>query len=250
MTAVSRSSGADYRVSMIWTDSSVRDYFTPIDALDRPDTRLSLLFMDASDIYHTSSVEDPWFSATTPITGLSVTSDSDNSTHEYFVAEKPTGVLGCLTQAFICNPELPQDKNCKPLYPASNINQLPEIWANTQDRMAVEGALGAMLSVMSTTPEAFYLMTGIPSLLAGFSLLGPLQLAKLPITQWQEEVEYNFQNVLASMQASMIEVATGKAPWGRMEGLPCLQQDGCRRICGNQVSSSDHWLKSEHIQLT
>lgn len=35
---------------MIWTDSSTSDYFTPMKALDRPDARLSLLFIDASDV--------------------------------------------------------------------------------------------------------------------------------------------------------------------------------------------------------
>lgn len=111
--------------------------------------------------------------------------------YEYFVANKPIGVLVCLTQAFICNLELPQDKNCKPLYPAGNMNQLSESWANMRDRMAVESAPGAVLSMMAITPEGFYIVTGIPSLLAGFSLLGPLQLTILPTTQWQEEVEYN-----------------------------------------------------------
>lgn len=183
--------------------------------------------MDASFVIHNHSTEDPWFAVTTP--------QKDNTGVQYFTSSAPTGVLGCLTQVSICKPALPPDTSCAPLYPSPNLST---IFSHPQDLIAIQGALGAMLSVMSTSPDNFYFMAGIPSLLAGFSLFGPLQLTKLPPTQWQDEVEYNFQNVLASMQASMVEVATGKAPWERMEGGRCRKEDGCRKICGYQKIKS------------
>ena len=223
--------------SMVWTQSADRYLFTPIPALDLPNVRVSLLFMDASEISHTTTTEDPWFNATTPITGESLI--SNQMSQRYFVANEPTGVLGCVTQGYICNPTLPKGQDCRPIYSESyDNNHIAELWNDQKDIETVEGAMGAILGVLTTSPEAFYATAGVPSLLAGFSLMGPMQPVGLPANQWQKEAEYNFQNVLASMQAANIEVLTGKAPWTLMGGRPCPPQEGCRRICGHQVRDS------------
>jgi hypothetical protein len=161
----------------------------------------------------------------------------NESTDQVFTAAEP-GVVGCATQIFYCNPELPDDKKCINMYSgAADTKQLSDIWPNTQDRMALGGVVGAMMSLLSVTPEDFYATAGVASLLAGFTVLGPYQTAKLPPNQWQKESEYNFQAVLASIQASTVEVLRGRTPWlNQHTGNLCLHTDGCRKICGYQVS--------------
>lgn len=94
---------------MIWTDPYDRDFFYPITSLDRSDARLSLLFLDGSEIYHNGIVEDPWFLAKTPILALLY---DDNDTETLYISHEPGGVLTCAKRALYCNPELPKGMIC------------------------------------------------------------------------------------------------------------------------------------------
>lgn len=59
------------------------------------------------------------------------------------------------------------------MYARDLTNRTREIWPDEADRMAVNGAVGAMLGgfSLSLTPEDMYETPGVPSMLAGFSFL-------------------------------------------------------------------------------
>lgn len=85
---------------------------------------------------------------------------------------------------------------------------------------------------------AFHMGKSVPSLLARQTLwpvspLSPFQAIQtepLPSNQWQKEMEYTNQAVLAAMQHSVVDYARGF--W---QDAGACDKEPCRRICHSQV---------------
>lgn len=90
----------------------------------------------------------------------------------------------------------------------------------------------SIMSMLAASPLTWYLLRGVPSLLARNTILGNLQMALLPDDQWQLEQEYVFQANFAAVQTRLVDFARGF--W---LGSSELCHDGieCDRICSSQV---------------
>ncbi|PVH97708.1 hypothetical protein DM02DRAFT_673935 [Periconia macrospinosa] len=224
-----------YKIRAAFTYPGDRTTFTPIQALDQSDGRLSILFMDAPETYHLNKVEDPWIYATKEL-NFTPSAPNPEKNASLFISDDVPQAIGCTTQVYVCNPQLFENQRCLSIFSVIDDNEVSEIWPKTEDRMAVLGAAGAPLGFfsMALEPELFYSTPGVPSTLAGLTLFGAVQADYLPADQWQKEMEYHFQVTLASIQNSMIDVMTGKAPWTPLGSESCKNEDNCRKICGYQ----------------
>ncbi|KAH8696936.1 hypothetical protein GQ44DRAFT_733494 [Phaeosphaeriaceae sp. PMI808] len=229
----------DYKLSAIYSNPNDRTHFTPIPQLDRSDAQVSLLFLDASDVINRNKTEDPWFAATTrgPYDGIKV-----------YVADEPSGVLGCATQRFWCNPQLPEDTRCINFFEAGGMDHLSKLWADPVDRAIVRGAMAPLNNKQSSLLEAFYRIPGLPSLLSRVTLIGPFQLDEIPSNRWQSEIEYTFQAGLAATQSMLVEAARGGFFWGLLD---CTGEDGvCIRKCKNQKIKSSRYYSFSVLGLS
>src|SRR5690606_20453484 len=84
-----------------------------IPALDRPEADLMLFFIGADGIRFSEQVDDPIFSAHRE--GQSFFNFLTNHSTPTYLQDETAGVMGCLMQMQLCNPNLPEDKRCNPL---------------------------------------------------------------------------------------------------------------------------------------
>ena len=198
---------------------------------------MSLHLLDGFGISYLNRTEDPWFSATTcPSDRIGGASDKKNGQPE-FLSDIPGAVVGCASQIYFCNPDLPAAFGCVDLYrqllgadQKTESDVLPSIWPDEKDQTMIR----PILSFLSTGTSAGALssMPTKPSLLARQSLLSNTQMAALPVDQWQIEQENYFNTSLALMQFMTLDFAKGTW-WG--EGRFCGPEDNCQRGCHSQV---------------
>lgn len=181
-----------------------------------------------------SKTEDPWFSATTVRPYFRLPPDDAAwgvYPEETFIADEPLGVMSCASSRYHCRPDLPATSGCVNLHAKDVDDRIAELWPDPEDQAVVRawfsvlspystGGMGALLSVATS-----------PSLLAGRTVLGSLQLAELAGDQWKMELEYLYQASLAMMQSRIADFARGYWTGGRF----CLPGAECRRMCHSQV---------------
>lgn len=218
-------------------------------ARNLPDALTSLIFLDASDIYYNNQITDPWFAATTPLYDYAALTGDDfiPETQRIYTANEPAGVLACRTETFVCNPTIDNESNrCINAYDKSGLAPaLSSIWPKTQDRAAVQGALRFLETGDAFNADVFYGTANLPTLITQYSLSGAQQNDPLPANRWQDEMEYGFQASLASLQAAMVETATGGRLWEQaptevnqtLKGA-CEPYAACRSVCDRQMIKS------------
>jgi hypothetical protein len=216
----------------------VDEDFTPSPEVSRSDATVSFLFLSAPGIIYDREITDPWFSATTPIDDdmyTTITGHSSSGT-KYYISEQPATVLGCTSQRFYCNPDLPEDKQCMNIdVKGDNIKDgIPRLWPDPVQRASFYGAMTSMRGLLTADPHDFLESSGLPSLMARFSLVDGTQVSIDAEKQWQKEMEFTFQAHLVSIQSSLVEAVKGAFPL-RNDTL-CQPEDACRSICRNQVS--------------
>lgn len=149
-----------------------------------------------------------------------------------YLSNIPGAVVGCASQTYFCNPNLPAAAGCVDQHAQilgadqTESDVLPSIWPNEKDQAMVR----PILSFLST--GAFSDVPTKPSLLARQSLLFRTQVVALPVDQWQIEQENYFKASLAHMQFMMLDFAKGT--WTG-EGRFCGPDDRCQRGCYAQV---------------
>jgi hypothetical protein len=203
-----------------------------IPQLTVPGSLVSLIFLDANSILYAFKTDDPWFSATTPESKLGPNANiSDASGEEgFYFADEPVGVLGCSTQRFICNPNMPNAECTNFMGQNKSIFAIQKAWSDPQDQQRihpiVEGAIKGQVN-------SIYNIPGAPVLLARNTMGSNVQTAKLPSNQWQLESEHVFTATLAALQSSIVEYARGS--W--YGSLMCNADFPCEQMCHSQVSS-------------
>lgn len=220
--------------------------FVPVSQLNRNDADVTLAFLSANSIPFVSPVDDPWYSAhSNPF--QAIINDSafqDNAGGSaigtaYF-RDRPVSVLACTEQYQLCasNPS----PECTPL---TGIDLLLEAMGNFS---GVQAAI-SLNSAQTATPEVLFIASAsmdlgaliglldVSSLLARNSKYTSIQ-GSLPSNQWTLEVENWNQILLADMQRSVLEYATGPS---NPEILPFLSPpNGSSQVnlCHNQRARS------------
>lgn len=208
----------------------------------QPDSLISLIFLEASDVIYTSPVADPWFAANKPFfSAEEVGRDGEN----WYTADNPASTMACATKVYVCNPELPEDEDCANVLAHNNTdkhagfaNMISKLWPNAADSASVTGALRFIPDVDAFGPDQFYGSGPLPSLLTSFSVMEQLQADPIPPDRWQAEMEYSFQASLASLQAKVVETAIGTLAWSAEEDAACAPPDACRSTCKRQMIKS------------
>ncbi|KAH6614799.1 hypothetical protein C7974DRAFT_442811 [Boeremia exigua] len=205
-----------------------------ISELYHPHADVSLHLLDGFGIQHLQRTEDPWFSATMrPSDRIAGGSDEDLDGIPIFLSDIPGAVVGCASQAYFCNPDLPTDVGCVDQHTQrlgadqeTESDVLPSIWPDEKDQTMIR----PILSFLST--GLLFKLPTKPSLLARQSLVADAQVAALPVDQWQIEQENYFKASLALMQFTTLDFAKGSWMGG---GRFCGSEDHCQRGCHSQA---------------
>lgn len=201
--------------------------FLPIEPLMQTDGDLALFFLSAPGILYSEVIDDDWYAAHRPYSHNSTTASFSGQISTY-IADHSATVLGCKLQYQICDPTTSPEKGCTPLGGLNDHN-----YGMTTPRTRREKAvfwtftIGGLDTIVATLKAS--------SLKSRFGIFSALQ-GPLPNNQWQLEVEYWHNIVLASLQGIQVNIAAGPGD------LRVLQYtwtrpltDEQRYFCKNQV---------------
>ncbi|KAI8935677.1 hypothetical protein NX059_007200 [Plenodomus lindquistii] len=205
-----------------------------------------MLFLDASGILYPAVGEpnkDPWFAASMPLNQYTGSEEQN----DFYIADEPASPVGCATHTYICNPRLPAGSKCVSSFQEVLLHEsLATIWTNDNERAQVQGALRFLAAEEVFDPDMFYRLPGLPTLQTQYSIEGPVQADHIPDDRWQTEMEFIFQANLASLQAALVETATGDLLWERdadynINGdiiAGCAPAAAYQAVCGRQMIRS------------
>ncbi|KAF3038648.1 hypothetical protein E8E12_005459 [Didymella heteroderae] len=227
----------EYNSQKSWEDYTYFDGYDIdfVPYLRRSNAMVSLLFLDTDLILYDHRTDDPWFSATTlvrdAIANISKVS-KEASTHNQYFPDEPVGVLGCATQRFFCNPDMPDTECINSLHQNKSVLAIQRAWPDPRDQRQVYPILAAtyQFGMGKGQPDAFYQLTGAPVLLARNTMLANEQTARLPSNQWQLEREHIFTTTLAAWQSSLVAYARGS----------CMPQS-TKRVLSTSFHSFSAW---------
>ncbi|KAJ4295392.1 hypothetical protein N0V90_007404 [Kalmusia sp. IMI 367209] len=221
--------------------------WTPIEDLLVPNADMSIFFLSPNDIQFLAPVNDPWFSATTPATGIQV-SNLDGLLDTY-MGDDPTRAVVCVEQYQICNPNLPAASRCTPL---EGIQQAwkgaVELFAEGSQREKFVWSGGAIFDMAAGLPEITGWL-GVAALQARGSLSGGMQ-DPLPDNQWEFEFEHWFKIVLAEIQRAVLDHATGPIDPKMRQYLITPNSTDERSVCSSQRIRSDSFTSFSRLGLT
>src|SRR3954469_2503445 len=117
------------KVPMLTSESYPGTWF-PIDPLNKTSGIVTLLFLQAGNVKNVAKVTDPWFSATQarPVPAWTQLQLPNNS---YYVAEDVAKVMACTSRMQVCNPDLPNGRNCWDR--SAKNGTWAELWPNPAD---------------------------------------------------------------------------------------------------------------------
>ena len=191
--------------------------------------KVSLIFLDGSEIYYFNKSEDPWLAATTPL-------QDETGSPMTWLSDEPAGVLGCASKRMLCKAGSRDSDECVSIFGLNKTvdGDLKTLWPDLQDRLFLAPLVAMLDDRGSGVLEDFYRISGAPSLLTRKTLMVNCQAAVVPPDRWQEEVTYLYRTALATMQVGAVEYARGF--WSAKEH--CNAQFPCKRLCHSQVSSA------------
>lgn len=212
--------------------------FTPVSQLSREDADVTLAFLSANSIPFSTPIDDPWYSAhsypfqaTINDSALGYDSGSAATGTAYF-RDRPVSVLACTEQYQLCTPN--SSPGCTSL---TGINLLEEavggLGLNSAQAATAEILFASTLMTLFDVIE----LLGTSSLLAENSKFDSIQ-GFLPSNQWTLEVESWNQIVLADMQRSVLEYATGPSNQELLSFLLPPNGSSQAHICHNQRARS------------
>ena len=178
----------------------------PVQGLQRPDSDVILAFLSSQGITYTGQVKDPWFSANRQAGKISAyRTTADNTTVSsipIFVSDEAASPLGCTEQYQICA----QSKDrCSPLSSITDIASFRSA-ALTGDQNKMTASFQKYFSPVGLT--ALLNSLGSETLEAKFTLYQG-RAPPLPDDQWQTETIRWSNILLAALQGSAVDAATG-----------------------------------------
>lgn len=209
--------------------------FQPIPELQIASADLMLVFLSANDIGFVEPSNDDWYSAHVSLPQPYAPRDAPGQLSLYY-RDDPVRVLGCTSHYQYCNPNLEPDIGCTPLAGMLLAQGLGgRLWQTEQQRAKFEWSAAAIQWNSFTPPEILYAL-GASALTGRYKLAHNVQ-APLPDNQWQLEAEHWFKIILADLQRTIVEHATGPVDENAARGLIRPRTAEERSVCRNQVCS-------------
>lgn len=221
---------------MINGSISLNRGFTPIEALQRNDADVTLVFLSSNQVASPVEINDPWYSAHQTVPGyrLNFTGWGNLNVGAYF-ADETASVLGCAKQYQICYPDSAgKPSKCSRLGGKQELYWLLTSLAQS-DKQLARTKWSIMSALTGNELDAFVQTLGAGSLSSKYSLVSGVQ-GPLPDNQWQLDVEHWHAATLVAMQGSAVDAASGPsdAKMKKFWAAPANEQE--RSVCGNQVS--------------
>ncbi|XPT04365.1 hypothetical protein M3J09_013444 [Ascochyta lentis] len=233
---------AAYSVGVSLESPLFRDHKMLVPSMNNQDAKVSLLFLDSSNVIYNIPTSDPWFAASQVLPAY-------YPGHRVYSADQPASVIACTTRVSICKPGEHSTEDCAGAFDHRGLTPaLRALWKNTEQAASVEGAIWYINRGKIFDSDVFYQTPGLPALMSQWSVDGITQTDNITSDRWQSELEHAFQASLAALQAAAVELASGSLQW---EYLPLGPYDSvcnppkpngaCRKVCKTQkINSPKH----------
>ncbi|KAL7774346.1 hypothetical protein CFE70_005258 [Pyrenophora teres f. teres 0-1] len=232
--------------STLWTMRSflgtdVQGCGRPISELQVPNADISAFWLEQLGIWYFSPVKDPWFAAehgsnkSTPV----------GPKKYYDAGEKVVNALVCAQQYQFCNPSkelctAPMGSSASAASAASNL------FTNSTNEDRFMWNLRAVFNQIGFTEIANILKEG--ALLAS-DFTTPLGQFGLPDNQWELELKHWFGIMLAALQGSIVNQASGPSIPEAAPFHSAPMTAGERAACSNQKIRSDSYTSFNVLGL-
>ncbi|KAH8889020.1 hypothetical protein GQ53DRAFT_825784 [Thozetella sp. PMI_491] len=223
--------------------------FNPGSDIYRSDGDIDIAFLVGNGILFDQRSDDDWYRAT--VVSANVTLPRVNGSKLVYRPEEAASPMGCVAQYQFCNPSLPKEPRCGPhsgIYDAAI--QAGPLFGLTEDQITdynpevsektascflwfvnslfasiLPGQVLASLGSRALAPQAYL----------GENVRGPIR-----DNQWQLDVIHWWSTSLASIQLSVVNVATGPQSSAYNSTL-LLPNPFQRKMCDNQkIRSTDY----------
>ena len=212
-----------------------------IPQINQDNAHVTIVFLSQNSVASTTPIDDPWYATHshplqfTQSNPYPDTAPGSSSNGTLYFRDHPISVLGCAEQSQICNPNLPANRSCMSL---SNDQQvlraLGGLHMNDLQTAAAQTLVNA--SYQGGYLEAVVNDLGNSALLARQSL--NIVQSPLPSDQWTLEVESCTNIVLAEMQRTVLEYATGPSDLSLLPFLVRPTTAAQKTLCSNQKARS------------
>ncbi|KAG8168101.1 hypothetical protein KVR01_003790 [Diaporthe batatas] len=224
--------------------------FIPIPQLIVPDAELKLVFLSPDGVVYLDQTNDPWYRGVLPLYNGA---DGDLGQRSLYLSDEAASPMGCTMRRQYCN----FNKTCGSL--AGNTDALSSVMTlfhmSSEEAYYGDGVQAGPLELDATRNRFQMFQAPILSSASFTDLLqglGPSSLLSiehmfqgimgpLPDNQWQLDVIYWFEMLLASIQASLVDTARGPTD-DRL--MPYVATPGNKyqwQVCKNQkILSTDY----------
>jgi hypothetical protein len=214
--------------------------WSPIDSLRPNESDLYILALSAKELFYIDTVDDLWFSAHQPFGNVSALTRKK----AMYLADEDTSPLGCALQVQLCVPSetATGGQVCSPL---GGIYQLQEFIEQQDTYYNLTWWVQWAMSIPDASLTPVIQSQGGSVLQARYKVSSGVQ-SRLPDYQWHTETERLFSILLAGLQASVVDTATGPADLRMMDYRQRPASDEARQLCGSQVSTKRSCLNICH----
>ncbi|ETS84639.1 hypothetical protein PFICI_02664 [Pestalotiopsis fici W106-1] len=207
--------------------------FRPLPGLYKEDADMMLIFLSPNQVQFQYPTADPWYnnSQTSISYKMDLFEGGESFEAEWWYAAEPASPLACHQQSQWCFGNGAEAK-CTPLAP---ISDLPSYARNITDRSSYNRA-GWVDSIFNTQGNSEFpsiaKTLGSKSLTSRFALnLG--RQGTLTANQWQHDVGFWYDSMLARLQQAIVRTVMGDIP-DEPEFIKPAKTDEARSICANQ----------------
>ncbi|KAI1265957.1 hypothetical protein F5Y18DRAFT_426470 [Xylariaceae sp. FL1019] len=224
------------------TLSSWGSTFVPIPELSVPDADLKLLFLSGNGIYFTNITNDAWYKATTPGYYAHPLPANESSAIQVYLQDNPATPMGCMHRSQYCRPGRSGNAIC------TRLTGELDLYYSVLEVFDEEHAFNRVAWFQTNVDASWWpediVGRGDVNLAAQYRVRSGVQ-GPLPDDQWHTEVQYWFSIMLASMQRTFVDAATGPSdPNLRSYRVPSANADE-QYLCANQKI-----LSAEHISFS
>lgn len=226
----------------VWVDQSE---FIPIPQLMAPDADLFMVYLLSDGVIYFDKTNDPWYRGIVQLDNA-ITS-SEGGDRNVYLSDEAASPMGCAVRHQFCN----YNKTCgslgsfaDALSSVANLFHFPLEYVYSYGTEPIEG-WDATRSRFEVFHASLSSSASLEDLLRG---LGPFSLLSLdhmfqgimwplPDNQWQLDVIYWFEMILASIQASYVNAALGPTDDALMPYFLRPGNEHQWQMCKSQVSS-------------
>ncbi|TRX92221.1 hypothetical protein FHL15_006836 [Xylaria flabelliformis] len=224
-----------------WENGSLANWgtlFEPIPELTVTDADLKLLFLAGNGIYFTNVTNDPWYKATTPGPISHPLVANESSAIQVYRQDNPGSPMGCVHRSQYCRAGPSGGSMCTDL--TGELDLYYSVMSVFDDEHAFNRVNWFQTMVDASWWLEDIVGRGDVNLAAQYRVRSGVQ-GPLPDDQWQLEVQYWFSIMLASMQRTFVDTATGPSDVNlKQYRVPPANADE-QNLCVNQkILSSDH----------